>query len=43
MTFHMPPALREYGKYGFGVSETIVVSETGCEVLTTFPERLIRK
>lgn len=43
MTFHMPPALREYGKYGFGVSETIVVSETGCEVLTAFPERLIRK
>ncbi len=43
MAFHMPPALREYGKYGFGVSETIVVSETGCEVLTSFPERLIRK
>jgi Xaa-Pro dipeptidase len=43
MTFHMPPALREYGKYGFGVSETIVVSETGCEVLTAFPERMIRK
>jgi Xaa-Pro dipeptidase len=43
MAFHMPPALREYGKYGFGVSETIVVSETGCEVLTSFPERMIRK
>jgi Xaa-Pro dipeptidase len=43
MTFHMPPALREYGKYGFGVSETIVVTERGCEILTQFPERLIRK
>ncbi len=43
MTFHMPPALREYGKYGFGVSETIVVTEKGCEMLTQFPERVIRK
>ncbi len=43
MTFHMPPALREYGKYGFGVSEAVLVTEDGCEVLTTFPERVIKK
>jgi len=43
MTFHMPPALREYGKYGFGVSETVLVTETGCEVLTQVPNRLICK
>ncbi len=42
MTFHMPPALREYGKYGFGVSETVSVTEDGCEVLTAFPDRLIQ-
>jgi Xaa-Pro dipeptidase len=43
MTFHMPPALREYGKYGFGASEMVLVTESGCEVLTTLPERLVCK
>ena len=43
MTFHMPPALREYGKYGFGASETVLVTESGCEVLTTLPDRLLCK
>ncbi len=37
MTFHMPPALREGGRYGFGVSETVLVTEDGCEILTIFP------
>ena len=43
MTFHIPPALRERGKYGFGTSETILVTETGCEILTALPDRLIRR
>jgi Xaa-Pro dipeptidase len=43
MTFHMPPALREYGKYGFGASETVLVTESGCEVLTTLSNRLLCK
>jgi len=43
MTFHMPPALREYGKYGFGASETVLVTESGCEVLTKLPNRLLCK
>lgn len=43
MTFHMPPALREYGKYGFGASETVLVTASGCEVLTTLPDRLLCK
>ena len=43
MTFHIPPALREQGKYGFGISETVLVTETGCQILTTLPDRMIRK
>lgn len=34
MVFHIPPALRTYGRGGVGFSETILVTETGCEVLT---------
>ncbi len=33
MTFHIPPALRVYGEFTVGVSETIVVTETGYRVL----------
>jgi Xaa-Pro dipeptidase len=40
MVFHMPPALRKYDKFGVGVSETVTVTETGCEVLTNFPREL---
>ncbi len=41
MVFHMPPALRKYDKYGVGISETILVTETGCEELTNFPKELV--
>jgi Xaa-Pro dipeptidase len=37
MVFHMPPALRRFKKYGVGNSETVLVTENGCEVLTSFP------
>jgi Xaa-Pro dipeptidase len=40
MVFHMPPALRKYDKFGVGVSETVLVTQTGCEVLTCFPREL---
>lgn len=40
MAIHMPPALREYGKYGVGVSDSIVVTKSGCELLTNFDRRL---
>ncbi len=33
MTFHIPPALRIYGEFTVGVSETIVVTEQGCRQL----------
>ncbi len=34
MAFHIPPALRVYGAYTVGLSETVVVTETGCRVLS---------
>ena len=40
MTFHIPPALRIYGKFTVGVSETVVVTETGCRVLGTIARPL---
>jgi len=41
MVFHMPPALREYGELGVGFSETVLVVENGCEVLTESKRKLI--
>jgi Xaa-Pro dipeptidase len=40
MVFHMPPALRVARRYGLGFSETVLVTPTGCEVLTNHPRRL---
>jgi Xaa-Pro dipeptidase len=40
MVFHVVPALREYGRWAVGVSETVLVTPDGCEVLTNFPRRL---
>jgi Xaa-Pro dipeptidase len=40
MVFHMPPALRVSRRYGLGFSETVLVTPTGCEVLTNHPRRL---
>ena len=40
MVFHMPPALRAFQRLCVGMSETVLVSETGCEVLTTYPREL---
>ena len=42
MTFHIPPALRIYGRFTVGVSETVVVTETGYRVLGTVPRPLAR-
>jgi Xaa-Pro dipeptidase len=42
MVFHIPPALRNPGRHGIGLSETVVVTATGCEVLTQFPRALHR-
>jgi Xaa-Pro aminopeptidase len=40
MVFHMPPALRVPLQYGLGFSETVLVTQAGCEVLTDCPRRL---
>jgi Xaa-Pro dipeptidase len=40
MVFHLPPALREQGVAGVGCSETVLVTEDGAEVLTSFPRDL---
>ncbi|WP_102960092.1 M24 family metallopeptidase [Mangrovicella endophytica] len=42
MAFHLPPALRIYGRFTVGVSETIVVTETGHDVLGTIGRDLIQ-
>ena len=33
MAFHIPPALRIYGEFTVGVSETVVITETGYRAL----------
>jgi Xaa-Pro dipeptidase len=40
MIFHVPPALRKYGEYGVGVSETVLVTDRGCERLTDLSQDL---
>jgi Xaa-Pro dipeptidase len=41
MAFHIPPALRDYGVFTVGVSETAIVTESGCRTLSTIPRDLI--
>jgi Xaa-Pro dipeptidase len=38
MTFHLPIMFRVPGKFGVGLSETIAITEHGCEILTE-PDR----
>ncbi len=40
MVFHIPPALRIYGEFTVGVSETAIVTEMGCETLSKLPRDL---
>lgn len=40
MTFHTPRSLRIPGAFATGFSETILVTETGCEILTDHPREL---
>ena len=41
MVFHHPVALRRMGRYGTAFSETTVVTEDGCEVLTSSPREIV--
>ena len=40
MVFNIPPARRDYGRVGVGISETVAVTPGGCEVITKFERRL---
>lgn len=40
MVFHMPPAVLGYKDLGIGFSETILVTEGGCEPITNFERKL---
>ncbi|SEQ28216.1 Xaa-Pro dipeptidase [Faunimonas pinastri] len=42
MAFHLPPALRIYGQFTVGVSETIVVTDTGYRALGTIDRALLQ-
>jgi Xaa-Pro aminopeptidase len=42
MTLHMPIILFEEGEFGVGVSETVVVTEEGCESLGSLPRAIYR-
>jgi Xaa-Pro dipeptidase len=41
MAFHIPPALRRYGEFTVGVSETVIVTEAGCRTLSTIPREML--
>jgi len=40
MVFHIPPALRVYGQFTVGVSETAIVTEAGNRTLSKIPQKL---
>jgi Xaa-Pro dipeptidase len=40
MVFHFLPAVFEYKEYGVGLSETLLVTETGYEILTEVEQKL---
>ena len=41
MAFHMPPALRDYGKFAVGVSETAIITDNGCQTLSNIPRGMV--
>jgi Xaa-Pro dipeptidase len=42
MVFHIPVSLRRYGKYGIGLSQTVLITEGGAEILTQHIPREIQ-
>jgi Xaa-Pro dipeptidase len=40
MVFHLPATLRAYGRWTVGASETVIVTETGAEVLSSLSREL---
>jgi Xaa-Pro dipeptidase len=40
MTFHLVPGIYDLARYTIIISETVLVTDTGCEVITDFPRDL---
>jgi Xaa-Pro dipeptidase len=40
MTFHLVPGFFDLGRYAIVISESVLVTNTGCDVLTDFPREL---
>ncbi len=40
MTFHLVPGIYDLGRHTIIISETVLVRQTGCEVITNFPRDL---
>jgi Xaa-Pro dipeptidase len=43
MCFHVSTTLRDLGRHSITASETVAITETGCQVLTSVPRRLFVK
>ena len=43
MVFHCTNNIRKAGVFGMGISETVAITETGCELLTNCPRQLFIK
>jgi Xaa-Pro dipeptidase len=41
MVFHLPTQIRVDRQYGAGFSETIIVTDNGCEILSQLPRQLV--
>ena len=41
--FHHPVAVRKLGRFGVAFSETTVITDDGCEVLTDSPRELVSR
>uniref|UniRef100_UPI0035AE6971 M24 family metallopeptidase n=1 Tax=Paenirhodobacter enshiensis TaxID=1105367 RepID=UPI0035AE6971 len=41
MVFHLPMTLRRYGAFTVGASETVIVTETGIETLSSLPRSMM--
>ena len=37
MVFHLVPGIVEFGKWSIGNTDTVLITEEGCEVITNFP------
>jgi Xaa-Pro dipeptidase len=43
MSFHMPPVCLKYREFGIGFSESIVITDTGCERFSKLPREIVIK